>query len=246
AVFEPVELVALADELGADRRSLAGGHPVGSRLFLDADQLRREHQGGEAEDRHVGNDAVVVGRITLRDGEGFAATLRTADVIVETRTFAVDALDDHHRRVVRLLHLHVAEVPDGLVVQRPVVAGTRCTTRRSTARRPTAGRTATRRSGRTTSCRWSRRPAAGSRRTRAGNRRNGAARSASTRARSRSARTRPGKSTRTRRTTGTARRRAAKAASLVSRIAAIGGKAAPDIRPGHARDHPVHAAAAEL
>ena len=103
--------------------TLAGVHPVGQRLFLDANQLGREHQRREAHDRHVGDDAVVVGRIALGDGQRFAAALRRADVVVEARPLAVQPLDEHHRGVVRLLHLHVAEVGDRLVVERPVVRG---------------------------------------------------------------------------------------------------------------------------
>ena len=58
-------------------------HPVGDRLLVDANQLRREHQRREVHDRNVGDDAVVVGGIALRDGQRFASALRRADVVVE-------------------------------------------------------------------------------------------------------------------------------------------------------------------
>src|SRR5205085_11359795 len=51
-----------------------------------------------------------------------AAALRRADVVVVARPGSVNPLDEHHRRVVRLLHLHVTEVGDRLLVQRPVIA----------------------------------------------------------------------------------------------------------------------------
>ena len=44
AVLQAVELVGLAHELGADGRGLGARDPVGRGLFLDADQLRRQHQ----------------------------------------------------------------------------------------------------------------------------------------------------------------------------------------------------------
>src|SRR5690606_28945252 len=70
---------------------------------------------------HVGDDAVVISRIALRDGERLAPSLRSADVVVEARPLAVNALDDDHRGIAGLFHLHEAEVLDGLVMQRPVV-----------------------------------------------------------------------------------------------------------------------------
>ena len=89
AVRQAVERVALPHELAADRVDLRPRHPVGRRLLLDADQLGREHQRREIDDRHVGGDAVVVGGIPLRDGQRFAPALRRADVVVEPRPFAV-------------------------------------------------------------------------------------------------------------------------------------------------------------
>ena len=117
----PSSAVALPHELAANGVHLGRRHPVRQRLLVDANQLGRQHQRREADDRHVRGDAVVVGRIPLRDGQRLAAALRRADVVVEPRPLTVRALDDDHRRVVRLLHLRVAEVLDRLVVQRPVV-----------------------------------------------------------------------------------------------------------------------------
>ena len=74
AVGEAVERVALAHELAANGVDLRRGDPVGERLLLDANQLGSEHQRREADDRHVCGDAVVIGRVTLRDGERFAAS----------------------------------------------------------------------------------------------------------------------------------------------------------------------------
>ena len=125
AVDQAVEPVALPHELAADRVDLGRRHPVGRRLLVNANELGREHQRREVHDRHVGRDAVVVGRIALRDGQRFAAALRRADVVVEARALAVHALDQHHRGVVRLLHLRVAEVADRFVVERPVLIGRR-------------------------------------------------------------------------------------------------------------------------
>ena len=42
AVRESVELVALADELAANRFDLRRSHPVRQRLLLNADQLRAQ------------------------------------------------------------------------------------------------------------------------------------------------------------------------------------------------------------
>ena len=122
AVGEAVERVALPHELAANGVDLRRGDPVGERLLLNADQLGREHQRREADDRHVSGDAVVIGRVTLRDGQRFAASLRRSDVVVELRPGAVQPLDDDDRGVMRLLHLHVAEIGDRFVVECPVVA----------------------------------------------------------------------------------------------------------------------------
>ena len=92
----------------------------------------------EVHNRHVGRDAVVVGGIALRHREAFAAALRRADVVVEARPLAVQPRDQHHRGVVRLLHLRIAEVPDHFVVERPVLVGWRGRRRGG---RPAAART---------------------------------------------------------------------------------------------------------
>ncbi len=68
SVRESVELVTLPHELAADGVYFRRRHPIGERLFVDADELRRKHERGEVDDWHVGRDAVVVCGITLRDG----------------------------------------------------------------------------------------------------------------------------------------------------------------------------------
>jgi len=123
AVRKAVEFVALAHELAADRVDLGRRHPIGQRLLLNADQFRRKHQRGEAEDRDLGGDAVVVGGVALRHSQSFAAALRGAEEIVVPRVLAVGALDQNHGGVVRLLELHVAEIGDGLVIDGPLVGG---------------------------------------------------------------------------------------------------------------------------
>jgi hypothetical protein len=120
-IGKTIERVALADELTSDRIDFGQRHPVGRRPLVDAYQLRRQHQRRQADDRHIQGDAVVVGGIALRDSESLAAALRGADVVVEARAAAVDALHDDHCRIVRLLHLLVAEVRDRFLVKPPVV-----------------------------------------------------------------------------------------------------------------------------
>ena len=208
---------------------------------------------GEVDDRHVGDDAVVVGRIALRDGQRFASALRAADVVVEARTFAIDALHDDHRGVVRLLHLHVAEVVDGLVVERPVVATAGSAARRATTRgAPPASRTRrTRRSAGRGGHRPGRDRRAGT--TRASGRRparphRGLPAPAPPAARSTRRRTAgaagsrrppaPGAPARTPRAARSAatRRSTAKAAGLMARVTAVGRKAAADISAGRLQE----------
>ena len=119
-VGEPVEAVALAHELATDRIHLGARHPVGERLLLNPDEPGREHQRREVDDRDVRDDAVVVVGIALRDRQRLATALRRADVVVHGRLPAIRPLDEHHRRVAGLLHLHVAEVLDRLVNERPL------------------------------------------------------------------------------------------------------------------------------
>ena len=75
AVHESVEAVALPHELSANRVHLRPRHPVGRRLFLNANQLRREHERRKVHDRHVRDDAVVVGRVALRHRQRLAPAL---------------------------------------------------------------------------------------------------------------------------------------------------------------------------
>ena len=82
AVRKSIEFVALPDEFGANGFGLRGSHPIGRRLFLDADQFRSQHQRREADDRDVSGNAVVIGGITLSDRQRFTSTLRRADEIV--------------------------------------------------------------------------------------------------------------------------------------------------------------------
>ena len=56
----------------------------------------------------------------MRDSQCFTAALRVADVVVEPGPLSIHALDDDHRRIVSLLHLHITEVADGLVVGPPI------------------------------------------------------------------------------------------------------------------------------
>ena len=119
-IGEPVEAVALTHELAADRIDLGARHPVGERLLLNPDEPGREHQRREVDDGDIRDDAVVVVGIALRHRQRFAAALRRADVVVHGRLAAIRPLDEHHRRVARLLHLHVAEVLDRLVDERPL------------------------------------------------------------------------------------------------------------------------------
>ena len=128
AVDQAVQVVALAQELGANRRGLCRGHPVRQRLLVNANQLGRQHERREVHDWDHRHDAVVVGRIALHHGQSLASTLRGPDEVAEARPLAIHTLDDEERRVVRLLELHVREVLDGFVVGRPVVvrAGGAC------------------------------------------------------------------------------------------------------------------------
>ena len=82
----------------------------------------RKHQGRETDNRHLRCNAVVVGRIALRDSQCLAAALRRTDKVVEPWPLTVQAFDENHRRIVSLLHLHVAEVLDCFVAESPVVA----------------------------------------------------------------------------------------------------------------------------
>ena len=134
AIGESVKLVALPDELRANRFRLRRRNPIGRWLFLDADQLGTKHERGEADNRNVGRNAVVVGRIALRHGQRLASALRAADVIVIDRASAIETLHENHCGVVGLLHLHVAEVLYGFVAECPVV--TRWCTRGGCPARP--------------------------------------------------------------------------------------------------------------
>ncbi len=136
SVDEAVEFVALPHELAADGIDLRGSDPVRLRLFVNADQRRPQHQRREANDRHVGGDAVIVVRISLGNGQSLAASLRSSDEVIVLGFAPVQALDQHHGGIMRLLQLHVAEIADRLFVQRPIVGrgfGWRCSPRRASA-----------------------------------------------------------------------------------------------------------------
>ncbi len=74
-VCESIQFVALPHEFAADGVHFGGSNPVGQRFFLNPDQFRRQHQRREAHDRHVRDDAVVIGGIPLSYREGLAAAL---------------------------------------------------------------------------------------------------------------------------------------------------------------------------
>ena len=118
--------------------TFAERHPVGGGLLLNPDEFRGQHQRGEVHNRHVRRDAVVVGRIALRHRQRLAAALRGTDVIVVLGLRAVHALHQHHGGIVRLLHLHVAEVLDRFVIQPPVDPRARAAARRD-GRTPASG-----------------------------------------------------------------------------------------------------------
>jgi len=121
AVNEAIQFVALTHELAANGIDLSGGDPVRLRFFMDADQRGTEHQRREADDRHIGGNAVVVVRIALGHGQSFSSALRGSDEVVVLGLASVQPLDQHHRGIMRLLELHVTQVPNRLLVQRPVV-----------------------------------------------------------------------------------------------------------------------------
>src|SRR5678815_4642842 len=121
AVCKAVQLVALANEFGSDRFDLRWCQPVCCGFFLDANQLGPQHQGRETDDGHIGSDAVVVVWISLSYRQCFSTTLGATDVIVETRPLAISPFHEHHRGIMSLLHLHVTEVLDRFVAQRPIV-----------------------------------------------------------------------------------------------------------------------------
>ncbi len=74
-VGESIQFVALPHEFAADGVHFGGSYPIRQWFFLNSNQLRGKHQRREAHDRHVRDDAVVIGGIPLSYGEGLAAAL---------------------------------------------------------------------------------------------------------------------------------------------------------------------------
>src|SRR5581483_12032630 len=65
----------------------------------------------------------VIRRVSLNHRQCFAPALRRAKVIIKPRAFAVNPFHDDHGRVVSLLHLHVTEIADRLLIRRPIIPG---------------------------------------------------------------------------------------------------------------------------
>ena len=120
AVVEAIKTVALAHELRGDCPALVLGHLPFKQGLAATDGSRRLHEAVEPYHWHVRCDAVIVGGVTLCDGQPLAASLRTAHEIAIFGLLAIEALDEDLRRIVRLLQLRKPEVPDGFVIEGPL------------------------------------------------------------------------------------------------------------------------------
>jgi len=121
-IGKAIERITLPEEFSPDCIRLGGSHPILQRFLLNTDQLGSEHQARKIQNRHIGYDAVVVFGIALGHGKCLASSVGGPDIVVECRTFPVDAFHNHHCGIVGFLHLHVAHIPDGLIIQSPGIA----------------------------------------------------------------------------------------------------------------------------